>query len=548
MSALVREHLETKPAPPRERFDKPVRIRFDKLLLVRERFNGHGTVEVNPVRERFDKPEREQFNGDDQPERERFNGDDQAALAPRLLTALDLMDDANLLQPWFSGSSWDCWRTVLKAAHGLPLNKRELPLFHEIAGDRKPPRHRVRELIAIVGRRGGKDSIASAIADAAAVNDYSAMLRPGEKASVLCLACDRTQAKVVLNYIRGHLHEVPMLHDLVASERADGFDLANNVEVVVSTNDFRSVRGRSVVCAILDEAAYYAGDDAPSSDIEVYNALTPGLATLPGSMMVIISSPYKKSGLLYDKWRQHYARDSDDILVVRGPSRTFNPTLPQSIIDDALLRDRDAANAEWLAEWRQDISGFIERALIEALVEHGTPVRPPDASIWYHGFVDSSGGVHDSYTCAIAHREADVVVLDCLYERQAPFDPHEVTAEIAALVKSYHLTEISGDKYAAGWTAQAFEKHGIRYTASPRVRSEIYLCALPLFASGRVRLIDNPRMVHQFAALERRTFRTGRDVIDHGPLGRDDCANAAAGALVLAGDDNDLNVWIKLGQ
>jgi hypothetical protein len=49
-----------------------------------------------------------------------------------------------------------------------------------------------------------------------------------------------------------------------------------------------------------------------------------------------------------------------------------------------------------------------------------------------------------------------------------------------------------------------------------------------------VRLIDNPRLVSQFAGLERRTFATGKDVVDHGRGGHDDLCNSAAGALVQA--------------
>jgi hypothetical protein len=60
------------------------------------------------------------------------------------------------------------------------------------------------------------------------------------------------------------------------------------------------------------------------------------------------------------------------------------------------------------------------------------------------------------------------------------------------------------------------------------------LDCLPLFTSGRVRLIDNARLVAQFAGLERRTFPTGKDRIDHGRAGRDDLCNACAGALTLA--------------
>ena len=85
-----------------------------------------------------------------------------------------------------------------------------------------------------------------------------------------------------------------------------------------------------------------------------------------------------------------------------------------------------------------------------------------------------------------------------------------------------------------GRVVEAFAKVNITYRHSDADRSAIYLNALPLFTSGRVRLIDSSRLVAQFAGLERRTFPTGRDRIDHGQAGKDDACNAAAGALVLA--------------
>jgi hypothetical protein len=91
-----------------------------------------------------------------------------------------------------------------------------------------------------------------------------------------------------------------------------------------------------------------------------------------------------------------------------------------------------------------------------------------------------------------------------------------------------------GNEPAAKWSSGAFVKAGIMYRKSPINRSEIYLSVLPLFASGRVRLIDNPKLVTQFVGLERRTFPTGRDRVDHGTGGHDDLCNAAAGALDLA--------------
>ena len=53
--------------------------------------------------------------------------------------------------------------------------------------------------------------------------------------------------------------------------------------------------------------------------------------------------------------------------------------------------------------------------------------------------------------------------------------------------------------------------------------------------SGRAQLLDNPRLIAQLAALERRNTRaSGRELISHPPGGHDDVANAAAIALVAA--------------
>ena len=59
-------------------------------------------------------------------------------------------------------------------------------------------------------------------------------------------------------------------------------------------------------------------------------------------------------------------------------------------------------------------------------------------------------------------------------------------------------------------------------------------------------LLDNPRLVSQFAALERRSTPVGRDRVDHGPGGRDDCCNAAALALSApaTGYLHDMN-WVR---
>jgi hypothetical protein len=58
--------------------------------------------------------------------------------------------------------------------------------------------------------------------------------------------------------------------------------------------------------------------------------------------------------------------------------------------------------------------------------------------------------------------------------------------------------------------------------------------ALLMLNGGQCSLLDLPRLSAQLSGPERRTARGRRDSIDHAPAAHDDCANAAAGALLLA--------------
>lgn len=447
------------------------------------------------------------------------------------------MADPALFGRWFAGDSWATWTAILKAACALPMRRDERKLFHAVAGNRNPPRRRVRELWVIAGRRSGKDSIGSLIAAHTAIfNDYSERLRPGERASVLCLAVDRQQARIVHRYTRAYFDQ-PLFRPLVVSDSDETLELSNGCEIIIATNSFRSIRGKTLAAAVLDEVCFWRDDETrfANPDKAVYEAIVPGFATLDDTALLIgISTPYMRSGLAYEKWEQYFGHDDDDVLVVHGPSTAFNPTVPQRIIDAALARDPVAARAEWLGEWRDLESAFLPSELIQSAVDKGVVTRAPEAH-HYIGFIDAAGGAgSDSFTAAVCHREGDTLVLDALFEKTPPFSPQQCVADIAALTRQYRITRLSGDRFGGDWPAEAFRRHGISYEPSKLTRSEIYVETIPLFTSGRVRLLDHKKCVDQFAGLRRRVQPGGREQIDHSSGAHDDVANAAAGALVGA--------------
>jgi hypothetical protein len=452
----------------------------------------------------------------------------------RVPSVVDAMEDPDLFGPWYEGASWNGWKAVLRGAFALEMTKEEKDFFRSVA-ERQPPSKPVKEIWIAAGRRSGKDSVASEIAaHAAATFAKQHLLRPGERALVLCLATDREQAKICLNYIRAFFTTIPMLKSMVTRETADGFELNNGVDVQVATASYKAVRGRALALVVLDEVAFFSSEHSANPDLEIYRALLPGLATLSGTL-IAISSPYRRAGILYSKFKQHFGQDSDEVLFIKAATRTLNPLIDQTVIDQAMAEDAASASAEWMGEFRSDISGWLSLEVVEAAVDTDVTVRPPNTlQNNYVGFCDSSGGVKDSFTMAIAHAEAGISVLDCLVEIKAPFSPSEAVAQVSAVLKSYGLTEVHGDRYAAGFTVDSFAANGITYHASERDRSTIYTDALPMFSSGRIRLIDVPRLVTQLASLERKTAPGGRDRVDHPRGQKDDVANSCCGALVLA--------------
>ena len=174
--------------------------------------------------------------------------------------------------------------------------------------------------------------------------------------------------------------------------------------------------------------------------------------------------------------------------------------------------------------------------MIAACVDNGVHERAPIRSVKYVGFVDPSGGSSDSFTLGIAHREKDgTAMLDVLREVKPSFSPESVVADFAETMKAYGIRKCTGDRFGGEWVVAPFKQHGIAYEASAAPpKSDLYRDLLPMLNSRKGALLDNQRLINQLLGLERRTARSGRDSIDHGPHAHDDVANAAAGALVTA--------------
>jgi hypothetical protein len=427
--------------------------------------------------------------------------------------------------------SWQTWLTVLRAAFGSSLDQSDLVIFAKVAGGRAPPSRRVRELWAICGRRSGKSRMAALVSGFIATCTDRGKLAPGERPMVLTLAATRDQAQVVHSYILGFLEASPILRKEISDATANEIRLRNGVVIGTHANSFRSIRGRTLIAAVFDESSIWRDEASANPDLEVYRAVMPALG--PNGMLIAISTPYRRVGLLYAKHRDCFGQNNDDVLVVQGPTLTFNPIYDEADIARKRAADPQGAVAEWDAEFRSDLAAFLDDASIDAAIDRGRPSELPvrDTTV-YFVFVDMSGGRHDASCIGIVHREGDRVVVDVVRGRRG--NPAAAVAEFAELAKHYGCRRITGDNYSADWVATAFENAGCQYVRSRLTRSELYLEGLPLFTRGLVSIPDHAQLIRELRLLERRTARSGKDTVDHGVGGSDDHSNVLFGAMHLA--------------
>jgi len=182
------------------------------------------------------------------------------------MNILQAIDDAAVFRPLLRDpETWAAWRAFLAALFALPMDDDQLATYQSCTGRIEPPTSPATEAWLVIGRRGGKSFVLALIAVyLACFRDWRASLAPGERATVMVIAADRRQARTIMRYVKGILGAVPMLSATVEAERQEAVDLNNRVTIEVHTASFRTVRGYTIVAALLDELAFWIIDEDSS--------------------------------------------------------------------------------------------------------------------------------------------------------------------------------------------------------------------------------------------------------------------------------------------
>jgi hypothetical protein len=451
------------------------------------------------------------------------------------ISITDLCLDPRFFAAQFGADSWRTWLVFLRVLFGIKLtNIDDRAIAKRHTGRSQPPSGPIREAWVIAGRRAGKSRIAALVAVyVACFLDHSKVLSAGEVGTVAIIAADRRQARVIMRYIVGLLESVPMLAAMIESRTAESITLTNRVSIEVHTASWRSVRGYTVLAAICDEISFWRTDESANPDKEILDALRPGMATTNG-LLLCVSSPYATRGALYDAHRRHFGQDDSPVLVWAADTRSMNPRVSQQIITDAYADDPAAARSEYGSDgaiyFRTDVSSYADLEMLRARTIPGRIELPPMRDGWYYASCDAAGGAgRDSFTACIGHTHVNGnIIIDKLIEVRPPFSPAAAVEHIASVLRTYRVGQITGDLYAGEFVAEAFRRQCVAYVSASMTRSEAYLGCLPLLSGGLVELLDHPRLLAQFAQLERRTTASGKDSVDHPRGGHDDLSNSVA--------------------
>jgi hypothetical protein len=119
------------------------------------------------------------------------------------MNLIEAMRDPNLFAPWFKKTeTWAAWRAFLSALFALPMSDEQLALYRQCTGRSEPPSDATVEAWLVCGRRAGKSFMLALIAVfLACFHDYRQYLAPGERGTIIVLAVDRKQARVIFRYM-----------------------------------------------------------------------------------------------------------------------------------------------------------------------------------------------------------------------------------------------------------------------------------------------------------------------------------------------------------
>jgi hypothetical protein len=287
-----------------------------------------------------------------------------------------------------------------------------------------------------------------------------------------------------------------------------------------------------VVAIVCDEIAHWAFDeDAANPADEVLAALRPSMATVRNAKLIKISTPYIKSGVLWDEYQR---RGELDYPIWQLTTFDLNPTLTPEMLGSERQHGEEYFRREYMAEFTDSISGWVPAEILNPCIARSRQQLPRQEGQNYIAAIDPATRGHN-FALVILHQVPDgTVVVDLVRvwtgSTKIPLPFEGVLNEIKTILDSYGISSAIGDQFHCDAIQQYLQKIGVWYDVhvfGPQTRAQIFSGLKHLMVQGKIEILDDKPLLQQLRNLTEE--RSDRGQIDIRPSsGKDDQAVALA--------------------
>lgn len=419
---------------------------------------------------------------------------------------------------------------------------------------------KINKINLICGRRSGKTLISAIISIYVAIStNWKPFLKKTPFATVLIMSHSREFSDEVLEVIRTLVETSDVLRRLINKDKKNTASTINlkvpwildgnkiqysRVQIKVAAASSKTTRGVAACAILCDEIAYWNSDETMTeTDAKIINAVRPSMKQFSEHAMLIkLSSPGLKRGVLYDEYRKHLDGTlPKSYAVFKAPTWMMNNILPINELREEYDLNPEGFDVEYRANFADSISYFITPEYIElAVLRKITFIAPDQDGTKYAAAIDAAYK-GDAFTFSVTGylngRLKQYVSKGWKGSRQKPVSSFEIAEFIRVVCKQFNIDEVGADQYSFQPLREIFGTYGVtlkEYTFTPAFKKKIYFNLKKLIHSQQADLLDIEIQTRELKELVVEQSQSGQIKISHPMGGTDDYADALAVSAFLA--------------
>lgn len=300
--------------------------------------------------------------------------------------------------------------------------------------------------LLLSGRRGGKSLISDIVACyEAMIPDLSQYVRPGEERYVLMVSVREDSAKLHIRQIARLLRHSKELASGIEAIKEDRIQLKNGVTILSLPASARATRGYTASALVMDEAAFFVDTLGNSSAEAIFTALSPTVATFGDQARIVITTSVNtKTGLVYEIYDRAISGELDEWHITKTSTRELNPKVSEKVINQALRRDPESAQAEYFSEFREQLEAFLSSEAVDQCVDRAMTRLESGTGERYLMAIDPAL-MRDNYAYGIAHIREGVVYVDYINRLKAPVNANYAEDLLRSLVERFKPVSVLCD-------------------------------------------------------------------------------------------------------